>query len=284
MTREDSADSLRYVELHIELCAKRLDDWRGENTLSHMSQRGNALPEPQPARQGHADSPIAGEIARAGEHQVTQRRWPDKRLGLSPHGCPKPCGLSKAPRDEGGAGVGPQRELIGHTRGNGQDIFNCPAELNPHKVIGGIDPHAAAMKGPRGLPCPVHVMARQTQHHRKPLSNLLGKARATEGPHGPGGERPPNQVRWPRKGAVCPLGDPLGEQQETSPLRRLWQLLRNRPRQGLKARHRRGQNEESTRLPTCCLVPPNQGGLEIAGHLKAWGKAVSWQITGIFPR
>lgn len=77
---------------------------------------------------------------------------------------------------------------------------------------------------------------------------------------------------------------PLGEPQETRPLRRLWQLLRNRPRQGLKARHRRGQNEESTRLPTCCLVPPNQGGLEIAGHLKAWGKAVSWQITGIFPR
>ena len=206
MTREDSADSLRDGELHIELCAKRLDDWRGENTLSHMSQRGNALPEPQPATQGHADPPIAGEIARAGEHQVTQRRWPDKRLGLSPHGCPKPCGLSKAPRDEGGAGVGPQRELIGHTRGNGQDIFNCPAELNPHKVIGGIDPHAAAMKGPRGLPCPVHVMARQTQRHRKPLSNLLGKALATEGPPWARWRAPPQPGLMATQRSRLPVG------------------------------------------------------------------------------
>ena len=115
--------------------------------FGHMAQRLYGLGQRHALRQQQAHTPVARQITRAGEHQVTQARQPHKGVHARPQGEAQPGDFGQAARDQGCTGIEPQRQAVAQARGNGQHVLYGTAHFHAHHIRVFVHTQGAAVKG-----------------------------------------------------------------------------------------------------------------------------------------
>ena len=145
-----------------------------------MAQRLHGLGQRHALRQQQAHTPVARQITRAGEHQVTQARQPHKGVHARPQGEAQPGDFGQAARDQGCTGIEPQRQAVAQARGNGQHVLHGTAHFHARYVGVFVHAQGTAMESLHQELAQGGIAAGGDQGAGLATRHLHGKAGATE--------------------------------------------------------------------------------------------------------
>ena len=106
---------------------------------------------------------------------------PAKVAGLGPHGLPQAVHLGQAAGDQRGPGVVAEPETVTDAGGDGDDVLDRPAQLDPDHIRVGVDPQAGAAEGRLHPPGSSLVAGCGHDQRRQPLGHFAGKGGAGQG-------------------------------------------------------------------------------------------------------
>ena len=147
-----------------------------------MAQRLHGLGQRHALRQQQAHTPVARQITRAGEHQVTQARQPHKGVHARPQGQAQPGDFGQAARNQGRTGIEPQGQAVAQARGNGQHVLHGTAHFHAHHIRVFVHTQGAAVKGLHQELAQRRIATGGHQGAGLAARHFHGKAGATEHP------------------------------------------------------------------------------------------------------
>ena len=145
-----------------------------------MAERGHGLGQGLTLRQQQAHLAVAAQVARGGEHQITQARETHEGVGAGAQRQAQARHFGQAAGDERGAGVQAQIQSVAQTGGNGQHVFHRAAHFHTHDIVVGIHPQRRAVKSAHQGVAHPRLLAGSDQGGGLATGHFLRKTGATQ--------------------------------------------------------------------------------------------------------
>ena len=233
-----------------------------------MAQLAQELRERHALGEQQAHLAVARQVAGGGEHEVAQAAQPHEGLGLRAQRQPEPRHLGEAACDQRGACVEAELQAVRDAGGDREHVLHRAADLDAHRVVGGVDAQAVAVQRGHRLVAQRLVGAGGDERGGLAARHLDGEARTRQ--HA-GTQVRPQRARQLVAQRTAALLEALAQPQHTGCGPR---QARQHPGQ---RRHRRRDHDEP-------VARMRHRGVEIRVHVQRLGQHRAGQVAFVAPR
>ena len=205
-------------QVHLQGFGARHHGRAAGHAFGHVPQLGQNIGQRMPLGQHQPHPTVAGEIARAGQHQIAHAGKAQEGLGLGTLRQTEAGDFGQTAREQRRTGVETQPQTVADAGGHGHDVLECPAHLHPDDVGAAVGTQRAVMEGAHHLVSQCRVTGRSGERRRQAGRHFLRKARTAQAADGAARQRIGQHLMGqPARSGLQPLGkaDDAGQGQGT---------------------------------------------------------------------